>query len=271
MGIDWGDYDNDGWLDPFIADFQNRPNHLWRNERNGFFTEVSTPLGIADPAIHFLGFGAFFFDYDNDGWQDVFVCNGHVYPEIDQLHTDERYKQLNQLFRNVSDASSNRKFVEVTPQAGDAFGIKASSRGAAGGDYDNDGDLDILVINNSDPPTLMRNDARNTQHATRHHFLSVQLVGTKMNRDAIGARVTIEVGDAKQMREVKSAGSYFSHSDTRLHFGLGSNATVQRLQVQWLGGKTQEWRNVAADRFYRIVEGDERLEQQKMKANGVME
>jgi hypothetical protein len=273
MGIDWGDYDNDGWLDAFIADFQNRPNHLWRNDRNGFFTEVSTPAGVANPSIHFLGFGAFFFDYDNDAWQDVFVCNGHVYPEIDQLRTDERYKQLNQLFRNVGDEKSSRKFVEVTQQAGDAFRVKLSSRGASVGDYDNDGDLDVLVINNGDAPTLMRNDAIRaplraanvSERNYANHFLNVQLVGAKMNRDAIGARVTVTVGGMTQMREVKGASSYFSHNDTRVHFGLGQNATVQRLQVQWLGGAQQEWQNVAADEFYRIVEGEERLQRQRTK------
>ncbi|MDW8365064.1 MAG: CRTAC1 family protein, partial [Abditibacteriales bacterium] len=276
MGIDWGDYDNDGWLDAFIADFQNRPNHLWRNERNGFFTEVSTPAGVADPSIHFLGFGAFFFDYDNDGWQDIFVANGHVYPEIDQLRTAERYKQLNQLFRNVDDGRSSRKFVEVTQQAGDAFRVKLSSRGASVGDYDNDGDLDILVANNGDAPTLMRNDTikatpRAASVSERHHashFLNIQLVGTKMNRDAIGARVTITVGGRTQMREVRGGGSYFSHSDTRVHFGLGQHASVQRLQVQWLGGAQQEWHNVAADAFYRIVEGEERLQRQRIAVSG---
>jgi hypothetical protein len=281
MGIDWGDYDNDGWLDPFIADFQNRPNHLWRNDHNGFFTEVSTPAGVADPAIPFLGFGSFFFDYDNDGWQDIFVCNGHVYPEIDQLNSKERYEQINQLFRNLGGTAEKKgRFVEVTQQAGDAFRVQAASRGAAVGDYDNDGDLDILVINNSAPPTLMRNDALSPTREGEapakpagsagaspsrvvSHFLNVQLVGTRMNRDALGARVTIEAGGLRQMREVKSAGSYFSHSDTRVHCGLGANAVAQRLKVQWLGGKTQEWSNVAANRFYRIVEGDEKLHQQR--------
>ena len=249
MGTDLGDYDNDGRLDLFIADFQNAPNHLWHNEGKGFFLDVTVPSGIGEPSYNYLGFGAGFMDYDNDGWLDIFVANGHVYPGVDELGTGETYKQINQLFRNLSGSGSDGTFAEATKQAGSGFLVKAASRGAAFGDYDNDGDVDVLVANNDDPPTLLRNNVGN-----RQRFLSLQLVNAH-GSDAIGAKVRVTAGNLRQVREARTGGSFFSHSDTRLHFGLGANSRVDKIEVKWANGRAQTFSAISADSFYRIVEG----------------
>jgi hypothetical protein len=211
--------------------------------------DVTVPSGIGEPSYNYLGFGAGFMDYDNDGWLDIFVANGHVYPGVDKLGTGETYKQINQLFRNLSGSGSDGTFVEVTKQAGSGFVVKAASRGAAFGDYDNDGDVDVLVANNDDPPTLLRNEIGN-----RQRFLNLQLVNSH-GGDAIGARVRVTASHLRQTREARTGGSFFSHSDTRLHFGLGAKSRVDKIEVKWASGRAQIFSAIAADSFYRIVEG----------------
>ena len=246
MGLDLGDYRNEGLPGLFIADFSKRPHHLWRGMRGGIFAEVSTPSHIADLTFAYLGFGAGFLDYDNDGWLDLFEANGHVYPEVDQSNTDERYLQTNQLFHNEHDGT----FRETTQQAGPALQVKHAGRGVAFGDIDNDGAMDILINNNDGPPLLLHN--RGTPGS---HFIVFRLEGTRSNRDAIGARVLLSAGGLHQRRDVKSGGSYLSSSDPRLHFGLGKAASVERVEVRWPSGLRQTFGPLPADRFYLLREG----------------
>ena len=248
MCISHGDYDNDGNLDLYISDFQAVPDRVFRNDGKGFYDEVSDTVGIAEATRSVLSFGGGFFDFDNDGWLDIFIANGHVYPEVEQAEPKVRYKQINQLFRN----DSKGLFVEVTKGAGDGFRVPYAARGAAFADFDNDGDVDIVVANNSDPPLLLRNSG-----GTGNHFLNFRLVGSKSNRDATGAKIKVRAGGVTQVREISAGGSYFSHSDQRAHFGIGSNTSAESVEVVWPNGHRQLFRGIAADKFYTIDEGKE--------------
>jgi enediyne biosynthesis protein E4 len=250
MGIDFGDYRNEGRPGLFIADFSRRPDHLWRNQGAGLFMEESTPSHVADATFEYLGFGAGFLDYDNDGWLDLFIANGHVYPEVEHSKTGEHYLQPCQLLHN----ERNGQFRETTHEAGEGFALLHAGRGAAFGDLFNDGNMDVLVNNNDGPPTLLRNQGGSAKPAP--HWISLQLIGTRSNRDAIGARVFLTAGGMRQRRDQKSGGSYLSSSDPRLHFGLGSAATVDSIEVRWPSGLKQEVRNLSCDTFYTLREGD---------------
>jgi hypothetical protein len=250
MCISLGDYDNDGWLDLYISDFQKSSDHLWHNDGKGFFDEVSDAAGITGPTHEILSFGGGFFDYDNDGWLDLFIANGHVYPEVEQVTPEVRYKQFNSLFHN----EGNGKFVETTKQAGPGFDTRYVGRGVAFADFDNDGFPDLVVANNGDPPLLLHNSASNG-----NHFLNFKLVGTKSNRDAMGARIRVKAGGLSQIREIAGGGSYLSQSDLRAHFGLGSAKVADTVEVSWPSGQRQLFKNVAADKFYRIEEGHDAL------------
>jgi hypothetical protein len=256
MGIDLGDFMNEGLPGLFVADFSKRPDHLWRRSREGFFSEVSTPSGIARATFDYLGFGAGFIDYDNDGWLDLFVANGHVYPEIEQSSSDEHYLQNNQLFHNQRDGT----FLETTAQAGPALQIRHAGRGAAFGDLFNDGNMDIVVNNNDGPPVLLRNSG-----VKGNHFLSLLLIGARSNRDAIGARVDVKAGALKMRGDVRSGGSYLSSSDVRLHFGLGPATQADQITVRWPSGLKQQFGPLAADRFYALREGDATAHPQSMR------
>ncbi len=256
MGIDFGDYLNDGREDLYVADFSKRPNHLWEAEAGGYFKEVSTPSGIGAATFSYLGFGAGFLDYDNDGWLDLFTANGHVYPEVEQGHTDEHYLQQNQLFHN----ERNGRFRETTREAGPGFQELHAGRGAAFGDYDCNGTVDILVNNNDGPPLLLQN-----QGSPGRNFVSFKLIGGRSGRDAIGARIRITVGGLKQFREVRSGGSYLSSSDPRLHFGLGAASVVDHVEVIWPSGVRQRLDSLPADRFYQIREGDPHVSEQTFR------
>lgn len=263
MCIAFGDYDADEHLDLFISDFQDSSDHLWRNHvsRNSqdtFFEEVSDAAGITGPTRHVLGFGGGFFDYDNDGWLDVFVANGHVYPEVEIAVPGALYKQFNSLFHN----ERNGKFVEVSRQAGKGFAIPYAGRGVAFADFDNDGNVDIIVANNNDPPLLLHNRGQ-----AGNHFLSFKLVGVGSNRDAASARVRILAGGTWQVREITAGGSYLSHSDLRAHFGLGPASRAGVVEVSWPSGLRQSFRDGAADKFYRIEEGKEQLAGEKFSRN----
>ena len=251
MGIDFGDYRNEGIPGLFVADWSKRPDHLWKGQKGGFYTEVSAPSGIGDAGFPYLGFGAGFIDYDNDGWLDIFLANGHVYPEVEQSTTDERYLQPNQLFHN----ERNGKFHEATREADAPFALLHTARGVAFGDYDNDGKVDILVSNNDGTPLLLHNTAAN-----RNHFVTLQLVGVKSNRDGIGARVWLKAGSTTLLQDRKSGGSYLSSSDPRLHFGLGDRAEFNEIEVRWTSGLRQilkgRW---ASNQLYELREGDNKL------------
>ena len=244
MGVDFGDYDNDGWLDVVVTNFSHETNTLYRGSAEGIFTDVTYLAGLGGSSIASLGWGVGLVDLDNDGWRDLFVANGHVYPEVDEAPTGTSWLQKKQLFLN-----EEGRFREVTVEVGGPLLRETSSRGVAFGDYDDDGDDDIFIVNLDAPPSLLRNDTD-----SGHHWLRVRLIGRGGNRDAIGARVTVD----GKLREVRNGGSYLSHNDTRLGFGLGSAETASRVEVRWPGGKSESFesiKNVGADKTLTLVEG----------------
>ena len=255
MCVALGDYDNDGNLDLFITDFQLMSDHLWHNDGKGHFDEVSGPAGISEPTRHVLSFGGGFFDYDNDGWLDLFVANGHISAEIGRVSPDVHYKQMNSLFHN----NHNGKFTDVAQVSGSGFTKPYVGRGVAFADFDNDGDVDVLVANNGDPPLLLHNDGP-AGGGSQNHFVSFKLVGTRSNRDAMGARIKLRAGDFSQMREIAGGGSFMSQSDLRAHFGLGGSARADEVEVRWPSGLRQVFHDVGGDRFYLIVEGRNNLQ-----------
>ena len=254
MCISLGDYDNDGNLDLYISDFQLASDHVWHNDGHGFFDESSDLVGITLPTKHVLSFGGGFFDFDNDGWLDLFIANGHVYEAVEQVFPETHYKQINSLFRN----NGAGKFVEVTREAGNGFAVPYAGRGAAFADFDNDGNVDVVVANNDDPPLLLHNGG-----APGNHFVNFKLAGTKSNRDAMGARLRLQAGGISQIREIAGGGSYLSQSDLRAHFGLGRATVAESVEITWPSGLRQTFRNIAADAFYRVEEGKEQLSRQK--------
>jgi hypothetical protein len=243
MGVDVGDYDGDGRLDLVKTNFAQDYTSLYRNEGNGLFVDVSFRSGLAATLGPYLGWGVGFVDVDNDSLLDVFIANGHVYPDVQKTGTST-YRQRNQLFRNVG----RGQYRHITMEVGGPLLLPQSSRGSAFGDYDNDGDMDVLVSVIDDRPVLLRNDSAGGR------WITFRLEGTASNRSAIGARVTIQAGSRRQVAEVRSGGSYISHNDTRVHFGLGTTATVDRVTVRWPNGTVETLGPVAADRFYVIRE-----------------
>jgi hypothetical protein len=222
MGVDVGDYNGDGLPDLIVTNFSHDYNTLYENGPAGIFTDRSYATGIAATAGPYLGWGVKLADFDNDGRLDVFIANGHVYPEVDKHGLGTRYQQQKQLFLN-----EGKRFRHVTKDVGGGLVIEHSSRGAAFGDYDNDGDIDALVINMNHRPTLLRNDTPRGRH-----WITLRLVGTKTNRDAIGAKVMVDAGGRRQTTIVRGDGSYLSHSDVRAHFGLGEATKVTRVEIR---------------------------------------
>jgi hypothetical protein len=253
MCISLGDYDNDGRLDLYISDFQRSSDHLWHNEGKGLFDEVSEQTGITRLTRDVLSFGGGFFDYDNDGWLDLFIANGHVYPEVEQASPGTHYKQINSLFHN----EGNGRFADVGKLSGSGFETPYVGRGVAFADFDNDGFVDVVVANNGDAPLLLHNSGGNG-----NHFLNFRLVGTKSNRDAMGARVRVVAGTTSQMREIAGGGSYLSQSDLRANFGLGKLKRAETVEITWPSGQKQVFRQVDADNFYLIEEGKDQLQLQ---------
>lgn len=249
MCISLGDYNNDGWLDLYISDFQGSSDHLWKNDGQGLFDEESDRAGITAPTRGVLSFGGGFFDYDNDGWLDLFIANGHVYPEVEQVSSETHYRQINTLLHN----DGHGKFVDVTRISGDAFSVPHTGRGVAFADFDNDGFVDAVIANNGDPPILMHNGGNG------NHYVSFQLVGTKSNRDAMGARLKLTAGGLTQIREIAGGGSYLSQSDLRASFGLGSGTKIDKLEITWPSGGKQTFVDLRADQFYRIQEGNDTI------------
>ena len=245
MGVDAGDYNGDGLPDLLITNFSHDYNTLYENGPAGVFTDRSYATGIAATAGPYLGWGVKFVDIDNDGRLDVFIANGHVYPEVDKHGLGTRYQQRKQVFIN-----EGSRFRHASAEIGGGLLLEKSSRGAAFGDYDNDGDIDVLVVNMNDRPTLLRNDT-----TSGHHWITLRLVGAKSNRSGIGARVRVKAGKRRQTTFVRGDGSYLSHSDPRAHFGLGAAARVDRLEIRWPSGVVDTSTGLAADRFYVAREG----------------
>jgi hypothetical protein len=246
MGVTWGDYDHSGRLSMFITEFADQPNTLYKNQGASFFEDVATSSHLGQPSLPLVGWGTTFFDMDNDGWLDLFVANGHVYPQMDEVKGSAAYAEPMLLHRNLR----NGTFEEVSKEAGLAEMPLKSRRGAAFGDIANNGDVDIVVLNVGEPPSLLLNTNHNGSHRALFH-----LVGTKSNRAAIGARVTIHAGEITQFDEVRGGGSYLSQNDLRLQFGLGSAARIDSVVVRWPTGKSETLKDSAADKIYTIVEG----------------
>ena len=242
MGANLGDFDNDSYLDIVITNFQDQTNSLYHNAQSGFFNEVSFARGIGEKSLRYLAWGVDFVDFNNDGWLDLFVANGHLDDNVAEIDPIGTYAQPNQLFL------SNRG-LNFSENLDAAIAGQKVSRGTAFGDIDNDGDIDIVVSNLKDAPTVLRNDSDST---TR--WLRVKLIGTHCNRDAIGARVTVVSGDLTQMREVKSGSGYISQNDLRLHFGLSEATQVDTLTVRWLCGKVQTLRDIETNQVLVISE-----------------
>ncbi len=246
MGVAVGDYNADGWLDIFKTNFSDDTADLYRNNRDGTFTDATYQAGLGGDTRD-VKWGCGFLDYDNDGWPDIMQVNGHVYPEIDAAHLGQTFKERRIMYRNLG----NGKFRDVSAALGPGFAERYSSRGCAFGDFDNDGDVDVIVNNMNDYPSLLRNDGGN-----RNHWIKVKLIGTQCNRTALGARVRVVTGKHAQMDEVHSGTSVMSQSDLRLHFGLGAAKRIDRLEVKWpTTQKTEVFTNLEPNRILTIKEG----------------
>jgi enediyne biosynthesis protein E4 len=245
MGVAAGDYDRDGWLDIVKTNFADDTSTLYQNRRDGTFNDVTFPAGLG-VNTRYLGWGTHFYDFNNDGWLDLFMANGHVYPEVDTAPLDSTYEQRSILYLNKGAGS----FEDVSSRAGPGILLKRSSRGAAFGDLFNTGQLDVVINNMNDTPTLLHNF-----QTTPHHVLKVQLEGTQSNRDAIGARVTVRVKGREMIDEIRSGGSFCSQNSFNLHFGLGPAAEAEVMEIQWPSGKKEGVRNVRGDRCLLVKEG----------------
>jgi len=248
MGVTAGDYDHDGRLDIFITNFADEYNTLYHNDSKNSFTDLSYAAKVAAVSLPHVGWGTKFFDYDNDGWVDLFVANGHVYPQL------PGYRQPRLLHRNNRDST----FTEVSAEFGAVLTENRASRGVGFGDIDNDGDVDLLIADLDGPPQLLRNDGGNANNS-----IVIKTVGTKSNRSGIGARVTVVSGDLTQIDEVRSGDSYISQSDLRLHFGLEKRTKVDSIQVRWPSGMVDKISNVGVNRIITIKEGIGKIDEKE--------
>jgi hypothetical protein len=244
MGIGVGDFDLDGSLDIFKTHFADDTNILYRNDGKGGFEDMTARAGLG-VETRFIGWGAGIVDLDNDGLPDLFIATGSVYPEIEKKLPNYPWKTPRVVFRNLGSG----KFEELIDEAGPGVAGPHASRGCAFGDFDNDGDIDVLIVNLNEPPSLLRNDV-----SGGNHWLKVKLAGTKSNRSAIGARVTCHYSGRKQVQEVMSQSSFYSANDLRLHFGVGKAESVD-LEIRWPSGLTQTFGKIPVDRILRITEG----------------
>jgi hypothetical protein len=245
MGVDTGDYDRSGRPSLMITNFANQMISLYHNEGNGLFVDEAPRSEVGRNTLVTLGFGCFFFDFDNDGWPDIFVADGHIENEIERVQKRVSYAEPPHLFRNLGGG----KFQEVTAQVGAAFASPKVARGAAYADIDNDGVLDVLVTTNGGRPWLFHNEGQT------NHSLRVKLDGTKSNRDGIGAIVRVSSGGAKQWQMLRSGSSYLSQSELVLTFGLGSATKADTIEIQWPSGQVDKLSGVAADQTVTVQEG----------------
>jgi hypothetical protein len=253
MGVAVADYDGDGWLDIARTNFSEQVTSLYHNYGNGAFEDASIRGGLGVNR-KFLGFGVGFFDYDNDGWKDLFIANGHVYAQIAGRKLHLTYKQPKLLYHNLGDG----RFEDVSAKAGAALGVGNLGRGCAFGDFDNDGDIDVVVNNLDGPPSLLRNDGGN-----KNHWIMIKCIGTRSNRSAIGTKVRITTGGRSQIDEVMSGGSYYSQSDFRLHFGLGKESKLDRVEISWPSGLKESFSNIDANQLLVVKESKGIIEQQQ--------
>lgn len=247
MGVDAADFSHDGRLDLFVTNFTFQPDTLYWNEGTQGFADISVSSRLADPTYVNVGWGTAFVDFANTGWPDIFVANGHVFPQVDTIKGAAPYREPLQIFRNNRD----RTFTDVSAASGMNKIYPASWRGAAFGDVSNDGKIDVLVMDEDGPPILLMNRTESNNHA-----VLFSLVGTKSNKAAIGARVTVTAGDLTQFNEVRGGGSYLSQNDLRLHFGLAGHSTIDLVEINWPSGAKETYRNLEADFIYKIAEGN---------------
>jgi len=244
MGVDWGDYLHDGRIGMLVTNFTEQPDTLYRNLGKGEFADVTWRAKLAQPTYLNVGWGTGFVDFTNSGWLDIFIANGHVYPQMDQIPGAARYAEPMQLFRNQGDgtfADFSSTFAGIPD---------ASRRGAAFGDLNNDGNIDVVVLNMDGPPQLLLNQGGN-----HNHRVLFKLMGTKSNKMAIGAKVTVSAGKLLQTAEVRAGGSYLSSNDPRLHFGLAAETKMNEVTIRWPSGNAETLKDVPADFIYTIVEG----------------
>jgi enediyne biosynthesis protein E4 len=246
MGVDAIDYDRSGRAHVLVGNFSNQMLALYRNEGNGLFLDVAPASSIGRVSLLSLAFAVFFFDYDLDGHPDVFAANGHIEEAVGRVQPKVQFKQIPHLFRNVGGG----RFESVGPSLGPAFNVAQVARGAAYGDFDRDGDLDLLIVNNDAPARLLRNDGGN-----KNHWLTIRTQGVKANRDGIGAVVRVETADGVSVQTVHSGSSYCSQSDLAVTFGLGKHTVAKSIQVDWPSGTKDRIANVKGDRFITIEEG----------------
>ena len=248
MGVAVADYDDDGLIDLVKTNFADDVPNLYRNNGDGTFTDMVYLSGLGTET-KFLGWGVHFLDVDHDGRLEVFIVNGHVYPEIDQADLQSRYRQQRQLYWNIGQG----RFKDISSESGPGILERWSSRGSAVGDLDNDGSLEVVINNMGDRPSLLRNSA------TRGTWLLVQLEGVQSNRDAIGARVSVMVGDRRLSGEMQGGTGYISQNDSRLHFGLGNDDRYDHIEVQWPGGRSEIFGQGKANRIVLLREGEGRV------------
>lgn len=249
MGVDCGDYNNDGLLDFFVTSYQRDLATLYRNMGDGLFEDVTQATGAGNGSYAYVTWGNGMVDFDNDGDLDLFVACGHLHDNVALFDRTTSYHVPNILLENNGD----EKFVNVSKLSGDGMQVKLSSRGAAFGDLDNDGDIDAVILNSRREPTLLRNDT-----SPQHHWLQLRLQGRQSSRDGIGAHVKVIAGDLAQFAEVHSGRGYQSHYGLRLHFGLAAHQRVDRIEVQWLGGAVDVLENVPVDQRLKIIQGSTR-------------
>jgi hypothetical protein len=246
MGVAVGDYNHTGRFSIYVTNFADEFNTLYRNDGGFSFTDVSYDSGVALPSLPYVKWGTAFVDLDNDGWQDLFSVNGHVYPQVDEMPSGARYREVGNVLMNEKDGT----FCDAGSLAGSAVREPRVSRGLAVADLFNDGSVDLVIENLDGAPTILRNKG-----IPGNHWVSFELGGTKSNRLGIGARITVTAGGTTQMDEVRSGGSYLSQSDLRLHFGLSKADEIQKVEVRWPSGQTDTLTKLQVDRFYSVLEG----------------
>ena len=245
MGTAFGDWNNDGWFDLTVTNYADQTNTLYHNDADGFFTDATATTKTAQVTYPYLGWATAFIDYDNDGYQDLFVANGHLHENLAELGQEGTYGQRNLLFKNNRDGT----FTESSETLGMGMRLEDVSRGATFADYDLDGDIDIVITNSNTPPRLLRNDGGN-----RKNWLQIRLIGTDGSMDAIGARVEVTTRELTQTREVRSGDGYLSQRDLTLHFGIGNYERIDSILVRWQSGMKQEIRDVAANQVLSLKE-----------------
>lgn len=258
MGVDCGDCDNDGRLDFYQTVFQGQTATLYRNAGGGLFDDNTLISGAGTGTIRNVTWGCGLVDLDNDGDRDLFIACGHLYDNVELFDDTTSYRARNIVLQNLLMETGQVKFVNVSEQSGDGLQVKQSSRGVAFDDLDNDGDVDVAVLNSREQPTILRNMLN--ESGSRNHWVQIRLQGVKTNRDGVGANVKVIAGNLVQTDEVHSGRGYQSHCGTRLHFGLGEHARIDRIEVRWIGGKLDVLENVAVDRIQTITESVQQLD-----------